>query len=288
MDAQRIRVFFSDPDATDSDSGDDPSSAGSFAATKSAAAGKTQILILHGNSAMSKKNPSGFGCGRAPATIGSPAAASIGKRAAVMSSDAPARRHRGVYERQPGRWAAEFRSHRLKVRHWVGTFATEAAAKAAYDAFEREFLSSPSPRCGRLPPPPAASDGNGGGVRRAPRPPAVDKRQIVLALAAAAIPAAARMRRPACAAAAPCVSSSTSAGATAAPCVSSSASASPPPAALFEDAARSQPSIHSFWADDPDDLIGLADLSHLPLPFSRGASMEFDPADLELFDNGFL
>ncbi|CAL5006742.1 unnamed protein product [Urochloa decumbens] len=287
MDAQRIRVFFSDPDATDSDSGDDPTSAGSCAATKSAAAGKTQILILHGNSAMAKKNPAGFGCGRAPATIGSPAAASIGKRAAVMSSDAPARRHRGVYERQPGRWAVEFRSHRLKVRHWVGTFATEAAAKAAYDAFEREFLSSPSPRCGRLPPPPA-SDGNGGGVRRAPRPPAVDKRQIVLALAAAAIPAAARMRRPACAVAAPCVSSSTSAGATAASCVLSSASASPPPPALFEDAARSQPSIHSFWADDPDDLVGLADLSHLPLPFSRGASMEFDPADLELFDNGFL
>ncbi|CAL5002590.1 unnamed protein product [Urochloa decumbens] len=285
MDAQRIRVFFSDPDATDSDSGDDPTSGGSCAATKSAAAGKTQILILHGNSAMAKKNPAGFGCGRrAPATIGSPAAASIGKRAAVMSSDAPARRHRGVYERQPGRWAAEFRSHRLKVRHWVGTFATEAAAKAAYDAFEREFLSSPR-RARPLPPP--ASDG--GGVCRAPRPPPDDRRQIVLALAAAAIPATARMRRPACAVAAPCVSSSTSAGATAASCVSSSASASPPPPALFEDAARPhEPSIHSFWADDPDDLVGLADLSNLPLPFSRGASMDFDPADLELFDNGFL
>ncbi|CAO2210751.1 unnamed protein product, partial [Urochloa humidicola] len=117
---------------------------------------------------MAKKNPAGSRCGPAQAAIiGSPAPASIGRRAAVISSDTPAtRRHRGVYERQPGRWAAEFRSHRLKVRHWVGTFATEAAAKAAYDAFERDFLLS-SPR--RPPPPPASESG---GVRGgAPRTP---------------------------------------------------------------------------------------------------------------------
>ncbi|CAO2201470.1 unnamed protein product [Urochloa humidicola] len=282
MDARRIRVFFSDPDATDSDSGDDPTCR-SCAATKSAA-GKTEILILHGNT---KKNPDGCG-GRAQTTIGSlEPAASIGRGAVVMSS-APVRRHRGVYERQPGRWAAEFRSHRLKVRHWVGTFATEAAAKAAYDAFEREFLSSPR----RARPPASEPDGNGvgGGFRRAPRPPPDDKPQVVLALAAAAAP---RMLPPADAmaasvTAAPCVSSSTSAGAMAASSVSSSTSASPPPPALFEDAARThEPSVHSFWADEPD-LVGLADLSHLPLPFSGSASMDFDPADLELFDNGFL
>ncbi|CAO2168853.1 unnamed protein product [Urochloa humidicola] len=285
MDARRIRVFFSDPDATDSDSGDDPTS-GPCAATKSAA-GKTEILILHGNT---KKNPDGCG-GRAQATIGSPVpAARIGKRAVIMSS-APARRHRGVYERQPGRWAAEFRSHRLKVRHWVGTFATEAAAKAAYDAFERDFLSSPR----RARPPAPESDGNGGGGRgvlRTSRPPPDDKPQIVLALAAATIPGTTRMMQPvdamaASVTAAPCVSSSTSAGAMAASSVSSSMSASPPPPALFQDAARPhEPSVHSFWADEPD-LVGLADLSHLSLPLS-GANMDFDPADLELFDNGFL
>jgi hypothetical protein len=90
-----------------------------------------------------------------------------------------------------------------------------------------------------------------------------------------------------------------SAPAASAPCVSNSTSASSPPPPLvpapptpFENAAElhadALPSVHSFWADEPadEDLVGLADLGHLPLPFSDG-SMDFDPADLSLFD-GFL
>ncbi|RCV30803.1 hypothetical protein SETIT_6G125200v2 [Setaria italica] len=192
---------------------------------------------------------------------------------------APTRRYRGVYERQPGRWAAEFRSHRLKVRHWVGTFATEEEAKAAYDAIEREFISSP--RCGRQQP---ASEraGNGGGVRRASHPPPDDNRQIVLALTTATT----RMLLP------PAGATTVSVSVPSAPCVSSSTSASPPTpfqdAQLHDDAP---PSVHSFWADEPadEDLVGLADLAHLPLPLPfSGANMDFDPADLSLFDNGFL
>jgi len=91
-----------------------------------------------------------------------------------------------------------------------------------------------------------------------------------------------------------------SAGATAAsvcvpyaPCVSSSTSASPPPPPLFRDARRRDDaprSLHSIWADEPadEDIVGLADLAHLPLPRFSDASMDFDPADLSLFDNGFL
>jgi hypothetical protein len=196
---------------------------------------------------------------------------------------APTKRYPGVYERQPGRWAAEFRSHRLKVRHWVGTFATEEEAKAAYDAFEREFISSP--RCGRLPPP-SERAGNGGGVRRASsHPPPDDNRQIVLALTTATTT---RMLRPP-AGATTTVSVSVSSG----PCVSSSTSSSPP--TPFQDAqllhGDAPPSVHSFWADEPadEDLVGLADLAHLPLPLPfSDAKMEFDPADLKLFDNGFL
>ncbi|KAF8659094.1 hypothetical protein HU200_058738 [Digitaria exilis] len=90
----------------------------------------------------------------------SPAAAACARRRAQATGSsgasrssrnrvAPTRRsYPGVYERQPGRWAVEFRRHSIKVRHWVGTFATEAEAKAAYDAFEKQLLSSspaPSP-----------------------------------------------------------------------------------------------------------------------------------------------
>ncbi|KAG0523320.1 hypothetical protein BDA96_07G113600 [Sorghum bicolor] len=196
------------------------------------------------------------------------------------------KRCRGVYERQPGRWAAEFRSHRLKARHWIGTFATEDEAKAAYDDFERQFF--PARRCGLPVPLPALERGGGraaGGVQRAsnphrqrhPHPP--DKRQIVLALAATGIMLPPLPSAPA---SAPCISNPTSA-------TPQRPLVPPPP---FENNAEPHgdavPSVHSFWADEPadEDLIGLADLGHLPLPFSDG-SMDFDPDDLSLFD-GFL
>ena len=283
MEARRIRIFFSDPDATDSDSGDDPTS-GVCAPTKSA--GKTELVILQCNSRTNtntrgaKMNPAGAGCGRPQAirSLALPAAGSSRNRA--VGSAPTTRRHRGVYERQPGRWAAEFRSHRLKVRHWVGTFATEEEAKAAYDAFERQFRSSPRPRCGT----PASP--NSGCVRRASHPPPDEKQQIVLALTAAATT---RMLPPPSAgatmAASVCVPS-------APPCIFSSTWASSPPT-LFRDERRRDDaprSLHSIWADEPadEDIVGLADLAHLPLPRFSDASMDFDPADLSLFDNGFL
>ncbi|XP_062191274.1 ethylene-responsive transcription factor 1-like [Phragmites australis] len=108
------------------------------------------------------------------------AAASSRKRGVKPVRSAPKGRFRGVYERQPGRWAAEFRSHRLKVRHWLGTFATEEEAKVAYDALEAQFLSlsyggqPASSECG----------GDGGGVYKAPPHPSDEKQQIVLALTA--------------------------------------------------------------------------------------------------------
>ncbi|RLN04310.1 dehydration-responsive element-binding protein 1E-like [Panicum miliaceum] len=268
MDPRRIRVFFSDPDATDSDSGD------SDACATTKPAGKT-ILILQCNSSTNtraKMNPAG--CGR-PQAIGSSAPAAVGSsRNRAVGSAPTTRRYRGVYERQPGR---------LKVRHWVGTFATEEEAKAAYDAFERRFHSSP--RCG----PPASSlerGANAGAVRRASHPPPDEKRQIVLALMTAATT---RMLPPSSAGA-----MAASVSVPPAPCDSSSMSASPPPT-LFRDARRRDEvprSLHSLWADEPADedldLVGLADLAHLPLPRFSDPNMDFDPADLSLFDNGFL
>ncbi|OEL30765.1 hypothetical protein BAE44_0008217 [Dichanthelium oligosanthes] len=171
--------------------------------------------------------------------------------------------------------AAEFRSHRLKVRRWVGTFATEEEARAAYDAFEKEFLSSP--RCGL---PASERHGNASGVRRALHPPD-EKRQIVLALTTTRIlQSAAAMQ--ASVSSAPCISSGAmEVAVSSAPWISFLTSTSAPPTPM---------SLHSLWANelaDEEDFLGLADLAHLPLP-SSDANMDFDPVDSSLFDNGFL
>ncbi|CAD6244868.1 unnamed protein product [Miscanthus lutarioriparius] len=282
---RRIRISFSDPDATDSDSGEDASSA--------SCGRKTKIVILHCSSSSSaRKNPGGCGSQQRQAIRSSSASC---RERAVVSSAPVMKRCRGVYERQPGRWAAEFRSHRHKARHWIGTFATEEEAKAAYDDFEKQFV--PLRRCGLPLPLPAleprpwprcwpSQRASHPHRQRHPHPPPdTEKRQIVQALAATGITLPPLPSAPAPASA---------------PCVSSSTSASPPPPPRlvpapptgFENAEPhtddALPSVHSFWADEPadDDLVGLADLGHLPLPFSDG-SMDFDPADLSLFD-GFL
>uniref|UniRef100_A0A0D9X760 AP2/ERF domain-containing protein n=1 Tax=Leersia perrieri TaxID=77586 RepID=A0A0D9X760_9ORYZ len=49
---------------------------------------------------------------------------------------------RGVYQRQPGRWAVDFRDHRLNVRQWLGTFPSQEEALAAHDAFEAQVRAS--------------------------------------------------------------------------------------------------------------------------------------------------
>jgi hypothetical protein len=188
-----------------------------------------------------------------------------------------------VYERQPGRWSAEFRSHRLKARHWLGTYPTEEEARAAYDSFEASFLSQPG-RGG----PPASSAGGGGGsrdVHRAASHPTDDKRPtIVLALMSATTLAtgpsatAARAR--------PSLSSP--------PCISSLTTASPSPASQKSEQqahADAPTSIDQFWEDVPneEDLVGLADLSDLPLPLLDGnMDSMLSLGDLSLCDNGFL
>ncbi|CAD6265611.1 unnamed protein product [Miscanthus lutarioriparius] len=155
---RRIRISFSDPDATDSDSGEDASSA--------SCGSKTKIVILHCSSS-TRKNPAGCGSQQRQAIRSSSASC---RDRAVVGLRPVMKRCRGVYERQPGRWAAEFRSHRHKARHWIGTFATEEEATAAYDDFERQFV--PSRRCG-LPLPLAALErghGRAAGVHRASHP----------------------------------------------------------------------------------------------------------------------
>lgn len=163
------------------------------------------------------------------------------------------KRCRGVYERQPGRWVAEFRSHRHRTREWIGTFATEVEARAAYDDFEKHFMQSR--RCNLPLPALEKRGGRAAGVNRScalPRrqrhpPPEIEKkRQIVQTTLAA----------------------------------NSSTSATPPPPPPLENNAQPQhadalPSVHSVWADEPagEDLPDL--------------DTDFGPLDLSLFDDFF-
>ncbi|KAK3121562.1 hypothetical protein QOZ80_8BG0656220 [Eleusine coracana subsp. coracana] len=286
MHARRIRISFSDPDATDSDSGDDAAASsgtpGSTTKQLAAAAGKqTEIVILVGKMVLAAENNSAAGRGskaRSAAASSSPSGKT--KRGGVKAE----RRFRGVYERQPGRWAAEFRSHRLKVRHWLGTFPTEEEAKAAYDAFEARFISSQSQPGGVVLPLP---NGDSRDVHKSSASLLVltddDKRPVVLALMSATTKTAA---------AEPSISTKEG-SVPSTPCVSCLTTASPSPEAspnaqLLGDAPTS---FDWFWEEEPteDDLIGLSDLSHLPLPFSDcDLDNLMSLGDLSLSDAGFL
>ncbi|GJN03317.1 hypothetical protein PR202_ga20747 [Eleusine coracana subsp. coracana] len=287
MHARRIRISFSDPDATDSDSGDDAAASsgtpGSTTKQQAAAGKQTEIVILVGKMVLAAENNSAAVRGskaRSAAASSSPAAAS-GKTKRCGGSVKAESRFRGVYERQPGRWAPEFRSHRLKVRHWLGTFPTEEEAKAAYDAFEARFVSSSQSAGDSVLPLPKD---HGRDVHRssASLPADDDKRPVVLALMSAATKTAAGEP-----------SISTKEGSVPSPpCVSCLTTASPEPesswnAQLLGDALAS---FDQFWEEEPtkEDLIGLADLSHLPLPFSDGDLDHISLANLSLCDAGFL
>lgn len=291
MHARRIRISFSDPDATDSDSGDD-ASAGTPGST-TAAAVKTEIMILVGKMTLASSDSAENSAGRGSqvqAAVRSPAASGKerGDVKAAERRPAPKNRYRGVHERQPGRWAAEFRSHRLKVRHWLGTFPTEEEAKAAYDAFEAQFLSQSQSANGVLRQPESAgSDGSDIIHRSASLPPPDEKKPVVLALMSAATmkaamepSATAREFKGTAVPSMPCVSSLTTV---------SPSLASPQNAQLLGHAPAS---FHKFWEEESteEDLIGLADLSHLSLPFLDGnLDNVFSMADLSLFDaGGFL
>ncbi|KAG6407824.1 hypothetical protein SASPL_130823 [Salvia splendens] len=56
----------------------------------------------------------------------------------------------GVHKRKSGRYAAEVRDRRLKKRIWLGTFNTAEEASAAYLAAKREIEEAPRVRKGGI------------------------------------------------------------------------------------------------------------------------------------------
>ena len=224
-----LRVSFLDPDATDSDSGDDR---------------------RHVDTRM-KSEMASITNSRKPASTMIKSASGPPPRmrgSKVVRSRTPNKRFRGVYERQPGRWAADFRSHRLNIRQWIGTFPSQEEAKAAYDAFQMRFslgasVDAVTPK------------------DWVPAARSIEPEQSEIGLNHQHADALSTV--------------------SSAPCMSSLTWSPPPPP---PDAEERRMMEDPFLADY--DSIGLADLADLPLP-SLDDELDFSSGDWSMLDIGF-
>lgn len=202
-----------------------------------------------------------------------------GAVAAARSASAAAKKgsRGGVYQRQPGRWAVDFRDSQLKVRQWLGTFPSEEEARAAYDAFEVQVRASLScGGAGAVAPSPAR-------VKiQLPAPRRVFGRRKKTQTTTTTTESSSQAT----------VSASPSSEAAALPSSSASAAMPPPlnPPPFVVDPFLGEDD--HLAADDDRFGFGLADLGHLPLPFLDDNDMDFKLSDSDdlssLFDIGFM